>query len=171
MSHAVVAQVDGVKVASGVFGGGECGGPSRGLVFGRTLVFGRNLARRGLVVTGGGDEVAVSGVEIEVIQALEIREGIGHRPAHVGLDLRENVAEQREPTLALEAFKKGGQEDFSIVAFGEILKKVATALKQSQTPADASFEPKGVGEGGAVPTEPGMIEKTGNRLEEFATDD
>jgi len=126
-------------MAGGVFGGGERRSPSGGFIFGRTLAGCR------LVVTGGGDEVTVAGVEIEVIQALESREGIGHSPAHVGLGLRENVAEQRKPALALEAFEKGGQEDFGVMAFREILKKVTSALKQSQTPADARFEPKRVG--------------------------
>ena len=131
---------------------------------------GRTLAGRGLVVTRGGDEVAVAGVKLEVIQALESREGIGHRPAHVGLGLRENVAEQRQPTLALEAFEKGGQEDFGVMAFREILKKVTSALKQSQTPADARFQPKSVGKGRAVSTAPGKIEKPENGFEEFSTD-
>jgi hypothetical protein len=151
-------------VAGGVFGGGERRGPS-----GR-LAFGGALAGRCHVVTGRSDEVAVAGVEIEVIQALESREGIGHRPAHVGLDLRENVAEQRKPTLALEAFEKGGQENFGVMAFREILKKVTAALKQSQTPADARFEPKFVGKSGAVSTAPGKIEKPENGFEELSAD-
>jgi len=56
------------------------------------------------------------------------------------------------------------------MAFGEILKKVTAALKQSQTSADARFQPKSVGKGRAVPTAPGKIEKPEKGFEEFSTD-
>jgi hypothetical protein len=83
------------------------------------------------------------------------------------LDLGKNVIEQGEAALALEAFEEGGQENFGVVAFGEILKKVAAALEKPETPTDACFKPQRVGKGRAVPTEPGLIETTENGLEEF----
>ena len=73
---------------------------------------------------------------------LEIAEGIGQGPPHVGLDLGENLTEQRKPPLALEALEVGGPEDLGVVAIREILKKIPTALKQAQATADASFKPQ-----------------------------
>ena len=101
---------------------------------------------------------------------LESCEGIGQGPAHVGLDLSENLTEQRKPPLALEALEEGGPENLSVVAIREILKKIPTALKQTQATADASFKPKLVWECGAVPTGSGEIEKPAERLEKFDTD-
>jgi hypothetical protein len=69
--------------------------------------------------------------------------------------------------LALEALEEGGQENFGIMAFGEILKKVAPALEKYETPEDARFKPQRVGKGRTVPTEPREIDITENRLEEF----
>jgi hypothetical protein len=88
----------------------------------------------------------------------------------VGLDLRENVTEQCESPLAFETFEKGGQEDFGIVSFCQILKEVATALKQSQTPANARLKPEGVGECRAVATDPRLLEKTVDWSEKLDTD-
>jgi hypothetical protein len=164
MGHAVTSQAETVNVAGGVFGGGEGGGSAGGFACARTL------AGRGLVVAGGSDEVTVAGVKIEAIQALESGEGIWQDPTHVGLDLRNNLTEQRKPPLALEALEEGGPEDLGFVAIREILKKIPSALEQAQAPADAGFQPKLVREGGAVPTGPGEIEKPEKRFEEFDTD-
>lgn len=102
---------------------------------------------------------------------LESGEGIWLDPAHVGLDLGENFTQQRKPSLTLEALEEGTPEDLGVVAIGEILKKIPAALKQAKATADASFEPKFVRKGGAVPTESGAVEKPEKRLEEFDTDD
>jgi hypothetical protein len=59
----------------------------------------------------GGEEVTVAGINVEVIQALESGEWIGHRPAPVDLNLRENGAGEGEPPLAFEAREEGGQEN------------------------------------------------------------
>ena len=75
--------------------------------------------------------MTVAGVKIEVFQAFESGEGIRQGPAHVPLDLSENLTEQGKPPLALEAFKEGGPEDLGVVAIREILKKIAAALKQT----------------------------------------
>jgi hypothetical protein len=88
----------------------------------------------------------------------------------VGLDLSENLTEQRQPTLALEALEEGAPEDLGGVAIREILQKIPAALKQAQAPADANFKPKLVREGGAVPPGSGKIEKAAERFEEFGTD-
>ena len=56
--------------------------------------------------------------------------------------------------MALEALEEGSQENFGIVAFGEILKEVPPALKKPETPTDARFKPQRIGKSGAVPTEP-----------------
>jgi hypothetical protein len=148
MGHAVTAQVQRVEVAGGVFGGGERCGPTDGFLLGRTL------AGRCLVMAGGGDEVAVAGVDVEVVQTLESREWIGHCPAHVGLKLGKNVSEQGKAALALETLEEGRQENFGIVTFGEILKEVAPALEKPETPANARFKPQRIGKSGAASTEP-----------------
>ena len=165
MGHAVTSQAETVNMASSVFGGSE-GGCSA-----RNFVFARPLAGRGLVMAGGRDEVTVASVKIEVFQALKSGEGVWQGPAHVDLDLSENLTEQRKPSLALEAFEESGPEDLGGVAIGKILKKIPPALKQAQTTADASFQPKLVREGGAVPTGAGEIEKPAKRFEEFDTED
>lgn len=56
-------------------------------------------------------------------------EGIRQGPPHVGLDLSENLTEQRKPPLALEALEEGGLEDLAVVAIREILKRIPAALK------------------------------------------
>jgi hypothetical protein len=86
------------------------------------------------------------------------------------LDLSENLTEQRQPPLALEALEEGAPENPGVVAIREILKKIPAALKQAQATADAGFKPKPVREGGAVPAGPGKIEKPAERLEKFDTD-
>jgi len=88
----------------------------------------------------------------------------------VGLDLSENLVEQRKPPLALEALEEGGPEDLGGVAVGEILKEIPAALKQTQATADTGFQPKLVREGGAVAAGSGKIEKPAKRFEEFGTD-
>ena len=88
----------------------------------------------------------------------------------MGLDLGENLTEQRKPPLALEALEEGAPENPGVVAIREILKKIPAALKQAQATADASFKPKLVREGGAVPAGSGKIEKPAKGFEEFDTD-
>ena len=153
-------------MAGGVFGGGERHGPADGF-----FVLGRTLAGRGLVMAGGGDEVAIASVDVEVVQTFESSEWIGHRPAHVGLDLGKNVSEQGKPALALEALEEGGQQYFGILAFGEILKEIAAALEEAEAAANTDFKPQSVREGGAVATAARVIEKTEDRFEEFGSDD
>ena len=98
-------------------------------------------------------------------------EGIWQGPAHVGLDLSENLTEQRKQPLAFEALEESGPEDLGVVAIREILKEIPTALKQAQATADTSFQPKLVREGGTVPTGSGEVEKPAKRFEKFDTDD
>ena len=164
MGHAVASQAETVNVAGGVFDGGEGGRSAGGFAFPRLF------ARRGLVMAGGSDEVTVAGVKIEGFQTLESGEGIWQGPAHVGLDLREDFAQQRKPALAFEALEEGGPENLGVVAIGEILKKIPSALEQAKATADASFQPKLVWKGGAVPAASGEIEKPEKRFEEFDTD-
>jgi hypothetical protein len=98
VGHAVASQAKTVNVAGGVFGGGEGGCPAGEFGVAWTL------AGRCLVMAGGGDEVAVTGEKIEAIQALKGTERVWQGPAHVDLDLGENLTEQGETPLALEAF-------------------------------------------------------------------
>jgi hypothetical protein len=53
------------------------------------------------IMAGGGDEMAVTGVKIEIIEALESRERIGHFTAHVNLGFGEHITQQCKPSLAL----------------------------------------------------------------------
>lgn len=154
----MAAQAEGVEVAGGVFGGGECGRSVGSFVFDGTF------ARPGLVMAGGGDEVAIARVEIEVIEVLESGEGIWLGPAHVDLDLSEDFTEQRESAHAFEAFEKGRAEDIGVVAIREILEKIAPALEKSETAADASFEPKFVRQGGTVAPRSGETEKEVSKI-------
>jgi hypothetical protein len=153
MGHAVTPQAEGVEVAGGVFGSGE-GGDSAGSFF-----VDRTFARLGLIVAGGGDEVTIARVESEVRETLESGEGIGLGQAHVDLHLSENLTEQSKPPPALETLGKGGPKDVGVVAICEILKKIATALKESKTAADANFEPEFIRKRGAVASGSGEIEK------------
>jgi hypothetical protein len=41
-------------------------------------------------MTGSGDEMSVSRVDVEVIKAFIASEGIGHGTAHAGADLSQN---------------------------------------------------------------------------------
>ena len=59
----------------------------------------------------------------------ESGEGIWQGPPHVGLDLCENLTEQRKPPLALEALEEGGPAGLGVVAIREFLKKIPAALK------------------------------------------
>lgn len=164
MGHAVTPQAEGVEVAGGVFGSGEGGGSAWGLFLVRTL------ARLGLVMAGGGDEVTIARVNREVCEALESSEGIGLGLAHIDLRLSKNLTEQGKPPLALEAFEKGGAKDVGFVAICEILKKIATTLKEFEAAADASLEPEFIRKRGAVAPGSGEIEKSSKRFQKFDTD-
>ncbi len=91
MSHVVTSQAEAIEVAGCVFSSDE------GSYSTESFALGRTLARRGLVVVGGRDEVPVTSVEIEVVQALVSAEKIGQGAAHVNLGLSENLTEQGKP--------------------------------------------------------------------------
>jgi hypothetical protein len=57
------------------------------------------------------------------------------------------------------------------MAIREMLYKISSALKQAKATAGPSLQPKLIGEGWAVPTGPGTIEKIPQGLEKFDTDD
>ena len=74
--HAMAAQVERVEVAGGVFGGGDPGGA------GWSGGGGWILAWLGFIMAGGGDEVAVTGMDVEVIETWVTGERIGQFPPH-----------------------------------------------------------------------------------------
>ena len=61
----MATQVECIEVAGGGEGGDSADGFG-GWFCADGFAFGRTLAGRGLVMAGGGDEVAVTGVKIEV---------------------------------------------------------------------------------------------------------
>ena len=80
-------------------------------------------------MAGGGDEVAVTGVKIEISEAGEGRKWIWHCAAHVDLRFGKQIAEQRKASLAFETLEEGGEEDLGIVAFSKILEKITATLE------------------------------------------
>lgn len=100
MSHVVTSQAEAIEGAGGLFSGGEGGCSTESFTWGRTL------AGRGLVVAGGRDEVPVTSVEIEVVQAIVSAERIGQGEARVNLSQSENLTEHGKPLRAFEALKK-----------------------------------------------------------------
>lgn len=83
----MTAQVQCVEVAGGVFGGGYPGG---GGWTGLAGFAGFTRAWLGFVMAGGGDEVAVTRMNVEVIKAFVAGEGIGQFTAHAATDLAED---------------------------------------------------------------------------------
>ena len=55
--------------------------------------------------------MAITRMDVEVIKAWVTGERIGHFTAHAAADLAEDFIDYQEATLALEALKKGGDED------------------------------------------------------------
>jgi hypothetical protein len=96
---------EGVEVGGGIFGRGECGGSAGRFDLG---FVGWNLAGHGLIMAGGGDEMAVTGVKIEIIEALESRERI-LRDLQASLDHR-TVFPLAEMPVALPTLAGGEQE-------------------------------------------------------------
>lgn len=81
--HAVTAQVQGVEVPGGVFGGGGAGVASLG--------FGDSCgAWLRFVMAGGSDEMPIPGMDIEVIKAFVRSKGIGHDTTHAIAELTED---------------------------------------------------------------------------------
>jgi len=162
--HGMAAQVEGIEVAGGVFGGGDPGGGIFG--FG-----GGHGARDRFVMAGGGDEMSVSGVDVEVIKGFVEGEGVGHVAAQTAADPTENLVQEFETTRAFEAFEKGGDEDRCVVQVGGLLQEITPTLEDAETAPDTGFEPEGIVERGTVPAVYCGIKNLEKRLEEFRTDD
>jgi hypothetical protein len=82
----MAAQIEGVEVTGGVFGGSNPGGGwvgHAGLIGSGGIV----CARLGFVMAGGGNEVAVTRMDVEFIKAWVTGERIGHFTAHAAADL------------------------------------------------------------------------------------
>ena len=72
-------------------------------------------------MAGRSDEVTITCVEIEIIEAFEGGERIGHDLAHWSLGLGKNFVEQSKPTYTFETFEKGGWENIDVVAIRKML--------------------------------------------------
>ncbi len=144
MAHGVAAQIEGVDVGSGVF----------------------HPVRGGPVVAGRGDEMPVSGMDVELREAFEARERIGHGLAHPLPQAGENLAGQLQTAPAFEAFEKCAPPDPDVLAHGNVPEEIPSALEEHQAALDSEFQPDLVGQGRAPAPGAAIFEYPGKGLEE-----
>ena len=122
-------------------------------------------------MAGCGDEMPVTGMDVEIIKAFVRSKGIGHDTTHATAELAEDFIGQEESAFALEALEEGGYTNGFVMLFGEQLEEVTSALKDAKATPHTGFEPEGIVESGAVATVFRSLKKLGKRLEKFFPDD
>ena len=100
------------------------------------------LVGRGRVVAGRRVEVSVTGEDLVVFQALELRERVVDPGAHPLTYTRIEIRGQSKAALALEGLEVGFDFDVRIAAIKEILQAIPAAVTCREATAHPDLQPQ-----------------------------